>query len=60
MFRHLIRQHPGGEELILDVAGRDCTNAFEEAGHSTDATNMLKKYKIGELVEVCLNYTPFL
>lgn len=51
----LIFKHPGGEELILDVAGRDCTNDFEESGHSTDARNFLKKYKIGELVEVCLS-----
>lgn len=45
-------QHPGGGELITDVAGRDCTKEFEDFGHSSDAKQTLKQYKIGELVEV--------
>lgn len=48
----IIKQHPGGGELISDVAGRDCTKEFEDFGHSTDAKQLLKKYKIGELIEV--------
>lgn len=47
-------QHPGGGELILDVAGKDCTKEFDDFGHSSDARQIMKKFKIGELVEVYL------
>lgn len=42
-------QHPGGEEVLLEQAGRDATEPFEDVGHSTDAREMMSKYKIGEL-----------
>ncbi|NXM76382.1 CYB5B protein, partial [Serilophus lunatus] len=42
-------QHPGGEEVLLEQAGRDATESFEDVGHSTDAREMLKQYYIGEL-----------
>lgn len=48
-------QHPGGGELIIDVAGRDCTKEFYDIGHSSDAKQTMKKFKIGELVEVNIN-----
>ncbi|XP_055917993.1 uncharacterized protein LOC129950174 [Eupeodes corollae] len=41
--------HPGGEDVILDHAGRDATLAFHGTGHSKHATNMLRDYLIGEL-----------
>ncbi|XP_013411094.1 acyl-lipid (9-3)-desaturase [Lingula anatina] len=44
-------EHPGGEDIILEHGGRDCTYAFEEKGHSRHATMMLEKYCIGMLVE---------
>ena len=31
--------------------GEDCTNAFEDVGHSASAYEMLKDFYIGELVE---------
>lgn len=46
--------HPGGPELVLEHAGKDCTKAFNDAGHSSDSLKDLKKLKIGELVEVSL------
>lgn len=41
--------HPGGEDVILDHAGRDATLAFHGTGHTKAATNMLRDYLIGEL-----------
>ena len=41
--------HPGGAEVLLDAAGIDATDQFEDIGHSNDARDTLKKYKIGLL-----------
>lgn len=44
-------QHPGGEEVLLEQAGKDGSEAFEDVGHSSDARDLMVKYKIGELIE---------
>ncbi|KAJ2946786.1 hypothetical protein O0L34_g12849 [Tuta absoluta] len=44
-------EHPGGEEVLLEKAGQDGTEPFEDVSHSSDARSLMKKYKIGELVE---------
>ncbi|BET01155.1 Cytochrome b5 type [Nesidiocoris tenuis] len=46
-----LNEHPGGEEVLLEQSGKDATESFEDVGHSSDARDMMKKYKIGELVE---------
>jgi len=46
-----LNEHPGGEEVLLEQAGRDATEPFEDVGHSTDARDMMKSFKIGEIVE---------
>ncbi|XP_055858918.1 cytochrome b5 [Episyrphus balteatus] len=46
-----LNEHPGGEEVLLEQAGRDSTEHFEDVGHSSDAREMMNKYKVGELVE---------
>ncbi|CAG8602642.1 2254_t:CDS:2 [Gigaspora rosea] len=38
-----------GEEVLLDEAGRDATEAFEDVGHSDEAIEILKGLEIGEL-----------
>ncbi|CAH2217985.1 cytochrome b5-like [Pararge aegeria] len=43
--------HPGGHEVLLNVAGKDASEDFDDVGHSSDAKDMMKKYIIGELVE---------
>lgn len=48
----IVFQHPGGGDLITEWAGMDSTKEFDKAGHSGDAKKDLKKYKIGEVVEV--------
>lgn len=44
-------QHPGGEEVLLEQAGKEASEAFEDVGHSTDARELMKKYLIGELIK---------
>ncbi|ODM88837.1 Cytochrome b5 [Orchesella cincta] len=44
-----LEEHPGGEEVLLEQAGKDATEHFEDVGHSTDARTMMKDYLIGEL-----------
>lgn len=44
-----IDEHPGGEEVILDVAGTDATEAFEDIGHSDEAHEILARLQIGIL-----------
>ncbi|XP_017465581.1 PREDICTED: cytochrome b5 isoform X1 [Rhagoletis zephyria] len=42
-------EHPGGEETLDEVAGRDATRDFLDVGHSQEARQILKKYYIGDL-----------
>lgn len=42
-----LKEHPGGEEALQENAGSDATQGFEDVGHSKDARELLKKYKIG-------------
>lgn len=44
-------EHPGGPEPLMDWAGKDATDAFEDVGHSSDARKLMTEYKIGELCE---------
>ena len=39
----------GGEEVLLDVAGQDATEAFEDVGHSDEAREILEGLKTGDL-----------
>ncbi|RSH84525.1 uncharacterized protein EHS24_006047 [Apiotrichum porosum] len=40
-------EHPGGDEVLLEEAGRDGTEAFEDVGHSDEARDMLVKMFVG-------------
>ncbi|EER41537.1 conserved hypothetical protein [Histoplasma capsulatum var. duboisii H88] len=44
-----VDEHPGGEEVLLDVGGRDATDAFEDVGHSDEAREILERLQIGKL-----------
>ncbi|RWS12382.1 cytochrome b5-like protein [Dinothrombium tinctorium] len=46
-----LEEHPGGEEVLLEQAGKDATEAFEDVGHSSDARELMKQYLVGELEE---------
>ncbi|KFY55443.1 hypothetical protein V496_07005 [Pseudogymnoascus sp. VKM F-4515 (FW-2607)] len=47
-----VDEHPGGEEVLLDVAGQDATEAFEDVGHSDEAREILTGIEVGTLKRV--------
>jgi len=44
-----VDEHPGGEEVLLDVGGQDATEAFEDVGHSDEAREILEGLLVGTL-----------
>ncbi|KAJ4828646.1 hypothetical protein Tsubulata_036135 [Turnera subulata] len=44
-----LEEHPGGEEVVLELAGKDATMEFKDVGHSKAAQGMLRKYQVGIL-----------
>ncbi|KAK0721174.1 cytochrome b5-like heme/steroid binding domain-containing protein, partial [Lasiosphaeris hirsuta] len=46
-----LKDHPGGDVVLKDVAGTDATKLFDEVGHSEEANEELKQFFIGDLAE---------
>lgn len=46
-----LNEHPGGEEVLLDQRGKNATEHFEDVGHSTEARELMKKYKVGTILD---------
>lgn len=44
-----LKEHPNGDAVILDKAGHDATDPFEDAGHSGDARELLPQFLIGQV-----------
>ena len=44
-------EHPGGRAILVENAGLDSTEEFDDVGHSKDAREMLDDYEIGRLEE---------
>ena len=44
-----LEEHPGGEEVLIEVSGRDATQDFEDVGHSSAAKGMMETYVVGVL-----------
>ncbi|EKV06300.1 Cytochrome b5, putative [Penicillium digitatum] len=42
-------EHPGGEEVLLDLAGQDSTEAFDDVGHSDEARALLDDMFVGDV-----------
>jgi len=50
-------EHPGGRSILVENAGLDSSEGFDDTGHSNDAKEMLKQYEIG-IVEEDETSTP--
>ncbi|XP_076288329.1 cytochrome b5 [Lasioglossum baleicum] len=46
-----LKEHPGGEEALTELAGKDATKCFDEIGHTLEAVQLRETYKIGVLTE---------
>ncbi|OQR97525.1 cytochrome b5 [Achlya hypogyna] len=44
-----LESHPGGPEVLLDLAGQDAQEEFKEVGHSKAAQDMVEQLVIGRL-----------
>src|SRR5438093_39837 len=41
--------HPGGQYVIYQYAGQDCTEEFRDIGHSRDAVELMKNFRVGTI-----------
>ncbi|XP_058807592.1 cytochrome b5-like [Phymastichus coffea] len=44
-----LKEHPGGEEVLIGLAGTDATLCFDDIGHSQEAKQLKDSYEIGAL-----------
>ncbi|XP_072764409.1 uncharacterized protein [Anoplolepis gracilipes] len=44
-----VKEHPGGEEVLMELAGKDGTKCFDNIGHSDEAKQLREKFKIGKV-----------
>ncbi|KAK4075601.1 hypothetical protein Trihar35433_2161 [Trichoderma harzianum] len=44
-----VMDHPGGIEVLLEAAGTDASDPFDNAGHSDDAFDLMTPFRIGKL-----------
>mmetsp|Transcript_72001 Transcript_72001/g.188696 ORF Transcript_72001/g.188696 Transcript_72001/m.188696 type:complete len:149 (-) Transcript_72001:115-561(-) len=47
--RTFVHEHPGGEELVREFAGRDITAEFEAAAHSESARQWALSFSVGKV-----------
>jgi len=46
-----VEEHPGGAQILQELAGKDATHDYEDIGHSDHARELLKEMQIGRLQE---------
>lgn len=44
-----VDEHPGGDEIILDLAGQDASEPFTDIGHSEEALRILNTLCVGRV-----------
>ncbi|XP_076238320.1 cytochrome b5 [Calliopsis andreniformis] len=42
-----LKEHPGGEEVLVSLGGQDATKCFDEIGHTVEAIQLRETFKIG-------------
>jgi len=42
-----LQEHPGGEEVMTEVTGKDATEDFEDVGHSDEARKLMSEQSSG-------------
>lgn len=47
-----VSKHPGGDLVIMHMAGKDCTDAFENYHQARITKNMLSQYLIGDVLDL--------
>ncbi|KAJ6615182.1 Cytochrome b5, partial [Pseudolycoriella hygida] len=46
-----LHEHPGGEEVLEESAGKNATKDFDDADHSSSAISQLDNYYLGDIVD---------
>ncbi|XP_031635769.1 cytochrome b5 isoform X2 [Contarinia nasturtii] len=46
-----LNEHPGGEEVLVEAAGKNATKEFNDVGHSESAIEQMANYLVGEIVD---------
>jgi cytochrome b involved in lipid metabolism len=46
-----LNDHPGGPEIMMEFAGKDADEMFEDIGHSNEARSKMNEYIVGTLKE---------
>jgi cytochrome b involved in lipid metabolism len=44
-----VNEHPGGVDVLMETAGGDATQGFDDIGHSSDAIKLAGEHVIGVL-----------
>jgi cytochrome-b5 reductase len=44
-----LKDHPGGADPLVELAGQDATSAYEDVGHSPDAREIMHPFLVGSL-----------
>jgi len=55
---NFVDEHPGGEEVMMDVGGQDATESFEDVGHSDEAREILAGFLVGDLKRLATDPLP--
>ena len=45
-------EHPGGEDILQELYGKDATKEFDDIGHSIEAHNRMREYATDNAVVI--------